>query len=89
MRLDPYSNTQTKTDALGINTLYTYDQNGDLLSFTDMDGNTNTYNYTSDGNLKEVINPDGSKISIDYDSDGRMSRVSVSFNLHSETLSAN
>ena len=63
--------TSVKTPS-GSEVSYTYDENGDLTSVTDVSGNVTTFKYT-DHYLEEIIDPRGVRVSKNiYDDDGRL-----------------
>ena len=66
--------TSVKTPS-GSEVSYTYDENGDLTSVTDVSGNVTTFKYT-DHYLEEIIDPRGVRVSKNiYDDDGRLERI--------------
>ncbi len=63
--------TSVKTSS-GSKVSYTYDENGDLASVTDISGNVTTFKY-EDHYLTEIIDPRGVKVSKNiYDENGRL-----------------
>ena len=61
------------TDTYGDETVYTYDDNKNLIAVTDVAGKTVRYTYDDDHNLISMKGPDGCEVSRnEYDDDGRM-----------------
>lgn len=56
-----------------ISTYYSYDDNGDLVTFTDQEGKVWTYGYDDNHNLVSIIDPRGVEIiQTGYDDQGRL-----------------
>lgn len=62
-------------DPAGSALLYTYDANGDLVSFTDRITNTTAFTYIGNHYLQDIIDPRGVQaVRCEYDDDGRLIR---------------
>ena len=55
-------------DPLGGISTYLYDNNGNLVSYTDAAGDTYQYTYDQNGNLTQTVNPLGQTVQMTYDS---------------------
>ena len=55
-------------DPLGGISSYLYDNNGNLVSYTDAAGDTYQYTYDSNGNLTQTVNPLGQTVQMTYNS---------------------
>ena len=64
---DSLRRTIKEVDAKGNETLYFYDEGGNLSGTTDAFGNLTSYEYDVRGNKIKQIAPDGSEIRMDYD----------------------
>ena len=53
-------------DPLGGISNYLYDNNGNLIDYTDAGGNTYQYSYDSNGNLTQIVNPLGQTDQLTY-----------------------
>lgn len=66
--------TSVKTPS-GSEVSYMYDENGDLVSVTDISGNVMTFKYNAHY-LEEIIDPRGVRVSKNiYDDDGGLERI--------------
>lgn len=64
-------------DALGNETLYTYDSAGNLISMQDALGNTYRLGYDSSGNMTSFEAPTGNTVRYTYDTKGRLTEAST------------
>ena len=55
-------------DPLGGISTYVYDNNGNLVSYTDAAGDTYQYTYDHNGNLTQTVNPLGQTVQMTYNS---------------------
>ena len=55
-------------DPLGGISTYLYDNNGNLVSYTDAAGDTYQYTYDPNGNLTQTVNPLGQTVQMTYNS---------------------
>ena len=61
------------TDEAGFLLSYTYDGDGNVASFTDLNGNTTTYTYDGMGNMLSTTDPNGFTLTNTYTSTNRVS----------------
>src|SRR5262249_31045236 len=62
------------TDALGHETLFDHDAQGNLTATTRVDGSTQQYSYDAQGNVVGTVNPLGQSIGYAYNSRGQVTR---------------
>jgi RHS repeat-associated protein len=68
----PMANQMTVTDALGNQTILTYDNNASITSITDPSGNTTSMTYDTDLNLTSRTDATGNQTNLTYDTQGNV-----------------
>jgi RHS repeat-associated protein len=68
----PMANQMTVTDALGNQTILTYDNNASVTSITDPSGNTSSMTYNTDLNLTSSKDAAGNQTYFTYDNNGNI-----------------
>jgi RHS repeat-associated protein len=72
---DDEDNLLSKTDELGNQQVYTYNDLRKVLSYTDADGNVTTNSFDSQGNLLSTTDPLGNQSTFTYNNLGRVSTM--------------
>ncbi|MCQ2503667.1 MAG: hypothetical protein MJ103_00330 [Saccharofermentans sp.] len=63
---------EVTTDRLGYNTIYYYDERGNITSVTDALGRTTSYTYDENNNKTSETRPDGTTFCYSYDANGNI-----------------
>jgi RHS repeat-associated protein len=69
---DPASRLKSETDPLGGAQSWSYDGDGNLISYTDADNRTTGYMYDADNELTTITRPDNTILRNGYDSAGNL-----------------
>lgn len=69
---DPLSRLTSETDPLGHTQRWSYDGDGNLVSYTDAEGHATSYSYDPDNELTAVTRPDGTTLRSSYDAAGNL-----------------
>lgn len=70
-----FSQPTSCMDTMGHKTLFSYDNNGNLITLTDASLNVTTYVYSSKGDLSQVTNPLGKTKYFGYDIYGNITSI--------------
>ena len=68
----PSSDQMTVTDALGNETILTYDVHGQVTGIVDAKGNITNVEYDSDGNPVQIVDANGKRTTMIYDDRGNV-----------------
>jgi RHS repeat-associated protein len=74
---DLQARREVVTDPTGRTSIYTYDQQGNVLTFTDGLGNTTSFAYDSNSNLVSQVDPNGGLTRYTYDGNGNLLSVTA------------
>ena len=69
---DPMSRITSETDPLGHTQSWSYDGDGNLISYTDPNNHTTSYGYDPDNELTATTRPDTTTLQQGYDSNGNL-----------------
>ena len=69
---DPLSRLTSETDPLGHTQSWSYDGDGNLVSYTEQNNNTTTYSHDPDNELTTTTRPDTTTLQNSYDANGNL-----------------